>query len=317
MKQKFVVLSVILAISMVLLAACNAAATVEPTAAPTEAATVVATEAAATEAVATEVAATEAAPVKYGGVCLGTAADAIVDLDCQEISIAVENMYLPFNYILVSTNEAGGWDYDAWTDICTRLHCTPNFVESAWDGLVESTGNGQYDVAADGITITDLRKQQADFSIGYITVEQKLLVRKGEDRFKTIEDIVANPDLKLGTQISTTNYETAATFLPEDRISGFETFPFAVQALLSGDIDAIIMDNTIGEGYLATNPDELDFIGPAISSDELGFAFPKGSKLVDPVNKAIQSMIDDGTMAKLKLKYFGPDFKITSGDIQQ
>jgi polar amino acid transport system substrate-binding protein len=314
MKQKNIVLPVFLVICIILLSACNTAkATVAPTAAATEAATAAATEAATTAATA---AATDAAPVVYGGVCLGTAADAIVDLDCKEITVAVENAYLPFNYILVSNNSVGGWDYDAWTDICTRLHCNPKFVESAWDGLVESTGNGQYDVAADGITITDLRKQQADFSIGYMKVEQRLLVRKGETRFKSIEDIVANKELKLGTQISTTNYETAATFLPEDRISGFETFPFAVQALLSGDIDAIIMDNTVGEGYVATNPDKLDFIGDAISSDELGFAFPKGSKLVDPVNKAIQSMIDDGTIDKLKLKYFGPDFKITATDIK-
>jgi polar amino acid transport system substrate-binding protein len=319
MKQRNVVLPVFLVLCIIVLSACsNAAPTATATSAPTAAATAAATEAAtAAPTEAATAAATEAAPVHYGDVCLGTAADAIVDLNCKEITIAVENLYLPFNYILVSTGEAGGWDYDAWTDICTRLHCTPKFVESAWDGLVESTGNGQYDVAADGITINDARRQQADFSIGYMSVEQKLLVRKGETRFTSIEDIVANPDFKLGTQISTTNYETAAGYLPDDRISGFETFPFAVQALLSGDIDAVIMDSTVGEGYVATNPDQLDFIGPAISSDELGFAFPLGSDLVKPVDKALQAMKDDGTLAKLQEKYFGPAFSITSADVVQ
>jgi polar amino acid transport system substrate-binding protein len=252
----------------------------------------------------------------YGGKCLGTSAKAIVDLNCQKIHIAVENAYLPFNYISVKTGKPGGWDYEAWTDICTRLHCTPIFVESAWDGMIESVANGQYDVGADGVTITDLRKQQVDFSIGYQQIQQKLLVRKGETRFKTIQDIVANPDLKLGTQISTTNYETAAKYLPESRIKGFETFPFAVQALLSGDIDAVIMDSVVGLGYQGTNADKLELIGPSISSDELGFLYPKGSSLEAPVNKALQAMIDDGTIAALQVKYFGPDFTLTSADIK-
>ena len=248
--------------------------------------------------------------------CLGTAEDAIVDLDCQEVSIAVENAYLPFNYISAETGEAGGWDYEALTDICTRLHCTPVFVESAWDGMIQSVADGQYDMGADGVTYTEDRAEQVDFSTGYLQINQRLLVRKGETRFASIEDIVANPELKLGTQVSTTNYETAAKYLPEDRIQAFETFPFAVQALLAGDLDAIIIDEVVGMGYQGTNADELELLGPTISSDELGFIFPKGSNLVEPINQALQAMIDDGTMAELNQKYFGPDFSITYDDIQ-
>lgn len=315
MNRKLAALSLVLALSMIILSACNAAAATEAAATEVPATEAAATEAVATEAAATEAAATEAAVVKYGDVCLGTAESAIVDLNCQEIRIAVENAYLPYNFI-TKDGQVGGWDYEAWTDICTRLHCTPIFVESAWDGMIESVSNGQFDVGADGVTNTELRREQVDFSIGYQRIEQKLLVRKGETRFTSIEDIVANPELKLGTQTGTTNYETAISYLPEERIAAFDTFPFAVQALLSGDLDAVIMDNTVGMGYLYTNPDELDFIGPAISSDELGFIYPLGSELKAPVDLAIQAMIDDGTMDALMLKFFGPDFTLTYDDIQ-
>ena len=315
MNRKLAALSLVLALSMIILSACNAAAATEAAATEVPATEAAATEAVATEAAATEAAATEAAAVKYGDVCLGTAESAIVDLNCQEIRIAVENAYLPYNFI-TKDGQVGGWDYEAWTDICTRLHCTPIFVESAWDGMIESVSNGQFDVGADGVTNTELRREQVDFSIGYQRIEQKLLVRKGETRFTSIEDIVANPELKLGTQTGTTNYETAISYLPEERIAAFDTFPFAVQALLSGDLDAVIMDNTVGMGYLYTNPDELDFIGPAISSDELGFIYPLGSELKAPVDLAIQAMIDDGTMDALMLKFFGPDFTLTYDDIQ-
>ncbi|MCX7682542.1 MAG: transporter substrate-binding domain-containing protein [Anaerolineae bacterium] len=244
-----------------------------------------------------------------GGRCLGNARDAIVDLKCREIRIAVENAYIPFNYIDPKTQQPAGWDYDAWEEICTRLHCKPVFVEAAWEGMIQAVADGQFDAAADGITITEERAQIVDFSIGYINIEQRLLVRKDETRINSMEDIVNNPELKLGTQTGTTNYETAKKFLPEERIQAFEQFPFAVQALIAGDIDAVIIDEVAGQGYLGENADQLKLVGPSLSSDQLGFIFPKGSDLVDPVNKAIEAMKADGTLDKLNAKYFGPEFK--------
>jgi polar amino acid transport system substrate-binding protein len=248
--------------------------------------------------------------------CMGSKDAALVDLDCRKVTVAVENAYMPFNYILVSTGKPGGWDYEAVTEICTRLHCEPVFVESAWDGMIQSVADKQFDIGADGVTITDERKQIVDFSVGYIQVAQRLLVRKGETRFASLEDFVAQETLVMGTQVSTTNYETAIKFLPETRVKAFEQFPFAVQALISGDVDAVIIDETAGQGYRGENVDKLELIGPAITSDELGFVFAKGSDLVDPFNKALAAMKADGTLEKINAKYFGPDFKLTSDDVK-
>ncbi|GAP14777.1 amino acid ABC transporter substrate-binding protein, PAAT family [Longilinea arvoryzae] len=248
--------------------------------------------------------------------CLGSADTAIVDLNCREITIAVENAYLPFNYIMVSTGEAGGWDYEAFNEICTRLHCTPKFVETAWDGLIQSVSAGQIDVGADGITITDERKQSADFSDGYVQIQQRLLVRKGETRFSSIEDFAADSNLLLGTQVNTTNYQTATKYLPEERIKAFDQFPFAIQALIAGDVDAVIIDEVVGLGYQGENADQLELIGSSISSDELGFVFKKGSDLVDPINKALDAMKADGSLDTLNQKFFGPDFKVTQDQVK-
>ncbi len=297
-KSIFVVVFVVL-ISAFVLAACDAA----PTAS--------ANDAAAT----TPEAATAEPAVKPEG-CLGDTSKMVADLNCQKVTIAVENAYLPFNYILVSTGEAGGWDYEAWNELCARLNCTPVFTETAWDGMIQQVSDGQFDVGADGVTITDERKQQVDFSEGYLAINQRLLVRKGETRFASIQDFVKDASLKLGTQVSTTNYETATTFLPADRIQAFEQFPFAIQALISGDIDAVIIDEIVGQGYISQNSDKIEFVGDPIQSDELGFIFPKGSALVAPVNKALEAMKADGTLDMLNTKFFGPDFKITDTDIK-
>jgi polar amino acid transport system substrate-binding protein len=248
--------------------------------------------------------------------CLSWGKDYLVDLECREITIAIENAYLPFNYILIETGEPGGWDYDVWDEICRRLHCTPKYTEAAWEGMIQAVADAQFDAAADGITITSDRAEIVDFSMGYIAVEQRLLVRKGESRFTSIEELAANEALTIGTQTGTTNYETAVKFLPETRIRAFEQFPFAVGALIAEEVDAVIIDETAGQGYKGESADQLDLIGPSISSDQLGFIYPKGSDLVGPVDQALQSMMSDGFLTEINKKYFGPDFDLTYDDIQ-
>lgn len=245
--------------------------------------------------------------------CLGTAEDAIYDMECQEVTFAVENAYLPFNYLV--DGEPGGWDYDVFNEICTRLHCTPVYEEAAWEGMIQAVADGQFDMAGDGITITEERDEIIDFSMGYVNISQQLLVTLGEDRFSSIEEFAADPDLLLGTQVNTTNYETAITYLPEERVQAFEQYPFAIQALLAGDVDAVILDTVVGVGYMGENATEVELIGPSITSEQLGFAFPNGSELVAWVNMALESMIEDGTLNVFNTQYFGPDFTMTYDDI--
>jgi polar amino acid transport system substrate-binding protein len=245
----------------------------------------------------------------------GTSAEGLPDLGGREVTVAVENAYLPFNYIDPNSGQPAGWDYEVWNEICRVLNCVPVYTEAAWEGMIQAVSDGQFDAAADGITITSERAEIVDFSDGYIRIDQRLLVRNDETRITEIQDIVDDTSLRLGTQTGTTNYETATTYLPEDRISGFEQFPFAVQALISGDVDAVIIDEVAGLGYLGTNADKLRLVGTSLSSDQLGFVFPKGSDLVGPVNLALKALTENGFMADVDLRYFGPSFTITYEDL--
>lgn len=181
--------------------------------------------------------------------------------------------------------------------------------------MIQAVANGQFDAAGDGITITEERAQVVDFSNGYTTVNQRLLTRIDEDRFSTVDEFVAG-DYVLGTQVGTTNYETASGMLDEARIQAYEQFPVAVQALISGDVDAVIMDETAGQGYVGVNADALKLVGDPIVSDELGFIFPPGSDLVEPVNAALAAMEADGTLAELADKFFTEKFTITYDDLE-
>ena len=237
------------------------------------------------------------------------------DLEGREITVAVENAYLPFNYISLATGEPAGWDYDAINAMCEMLNCTPVYVEAAWEGMIQAVADGQFDMAADGITITEDRAEIVDFSNGYINIDQRLLVRLDEDRIESVADVIENDDLKIGTQTGTTNYETGAATFGEDRLEAFEQFPFAVQALIAGDVDVVLIDETAGQGYLGVNADELKLVGESLSSDQLGFIFPLGSDLVEPINAALAVLAADGTLDELATKYFSDAFTVTYDDI--
>ncbi len=246
----------------------------------------------------------------------GSASGELPDLGGREVTVAVENFYLPFNYIDPNNGEPAGWDYDAVDAMCELLNCTPVYVEAAWEGMIQAVADGQYDIAADGITITDDRAQIVDFSDGYISIEQRLLVRIDEERISGVDDINNNQEIRIGTQIGTTNYETASQLFDASRIEAFEQFPFAVQALISGDIDVVIMDETAGQGYVGANAGELKLVGESLSSDQLGFIFPKGSDLVEPFNAALAELRANGTLDELAEKYFSDNFTITYDDLE-
>ena len=227
------------------------------------------------------------------------------DLGGREITIAVENAYLPYNFVSLETGEPGGWDYDFIDEACARLNCKPVWIEFGWDTMIAAVGDGQFDMATDGITITEDRAKQVDFSDGYANIDQRLLVRADEDRFESIEELAADPELLLSQQIGTTNEAVALKYVPEDRIIGFADYGLAIQAVISGDSDGAVIDETAGLGYLGANPDELKFVGPSLSSDSLGFIFPLGSDLVEPFDQVIAAFKADGTLEQINIKWFG------------
>ena len=245
-----------------------------------------------------------------------TGENGLPDLDGCEFTFAVENAYLPFNYIDAADGEAKGWDYDVFNHMGELMNFVPVYVPAAWDGMIQAVADGQFMVAGDGITITAERDEIIDFSDGYINLAQRILVAAGNTDITSIDDL-KNGDYTVATQKGTTNYEFAVSELGEDKVKAFDDFNFAIQAVISGDADASIIDETAGLGYMGANKDQVKLVGGDLTSEQLGFAFPNGSALVDVVNQGLAAMKDSGKLAEINAKFFSPDFSVTYDDIAE
>jgi polar amino acid transport system substrate-binding protein len=234
---------------------------------------------------------------------------ALPDLKGRTVRAVTGNDFVPLNFVDPKTGKAVGWEYDAVNEIGKRLNAKIVWNVTTWDTMIQAVRDGQYDVGMDGISITDERKQQVDYSDPYMVSQQFMLVRKNETRFKNAADFAANAKLLIGSQAGTTNFYVAVYNVldgKEDnpRIKLFETFGATVQALLAGDVDAVLMDSSSSKGYVGANPDKLKLLGEALGTDSYGFIFKQKSDLVAAFNAALASMKADGTLDKLTTKWF-------------
>lgn len=250
-----------------------------------------------------------AAPLLALGLALPAAAQDLPNLEGRVIQAVTENNYTPLNFADPKTGEGIGWEYDAFNEIAKRLNAKVEWNITAWDVMLEAVKQGQFDVAMDGITISDERKQVVDFSDPYMTSQQFMLVRADETRITGKEAFTDLPDLLIGAQAGTSNFYAAVYDILDGnesnpRIKLFDTFGASVQALKAGDVDMVLMDQASVEGFTGAEPGVFKTVGDPVGSDEFGFALKQGSDLVAPINAAIASMKADGTIAALNKKWF-------------
>lgn len=231
------------------------------------------------------------------------------DLEGRTVVAVTANDYLPLNFVDPVTGQAVGWEYDAVNEVCRRINCVVDWQVAAWDTMIAAINQGQFDVGMDGITITDERARQVSFSAPYMTSQQFMLVRVDEDRFINASEFAANSELLIGSQAGTTSFYTAIYEILDgnennSRVVLFKNFGAAVQALINGDVDMVLMDAATGKGYVGANPDALKIIGAALATENFGFIFPPEDELVEPFNAGLNSMIQDNYTQYLNNKWF-------------
>jgi len=235
---------------------------------------------------------------------------ALPDLGGRTVVVAVEDDYPPFNYVEPGSGRAVGWDYDALRELGRRLNFRPVFREIAWDSMIQGVATGQFDMAANGITVTPERARVVDFSSNYAQVHQRLLVRRDERRFASLERFARTAGARLGAQKGNTNYTRAEELAGRSRVVAYDGFGELVQALLNGDLDAVIIDDVGGQGYVGANAERLRLLDGALAGQDLAIVFTQGSALRPAVDAALAAMRADGTLGRLNALWFSPSFRV-------
>jgi len=224
------------------------------------------------------------------------------DLGGVTVRVGSDTTYPPFETV-DADGTIVGFDVDVVTAICERVNCVAEFVTTAWDGIFPALAAGEFDMVASGVTITAERAQIVDFTDPYFVVDQAITTRV-EDEGHTLDDFV-NGTLILGAQTGTTNAITAEDLVGRDRVQLYDDFNAAIQALLNGDVDGVMIDGVTADAFVASYAGELTIAVEGVESgEELGFAVQQGSELLDALNAGLAEIRADGTLDELVQKWF-------------
>ena len=226
------------------------------------------------------------------------------DLEGRTLSVGSDTTYPPFETVNAE-GEIVGFDVDVVNAVCERINCVAEFQTTAWDGIFPALAAGEFDMVASGVTITDERDQVVDFTVPYFEVDQAITVTVGNSD-RTLEDFTAeDSDLTLGAQVGTTNAATAEQLVGRDKVRLYDDFNSAIQGLINGDVDGVMIDDVTAEAFVQQYAGELVVnIREVESGDKLGFAVQEGDPLVDSLSAGIEAIRADGTLDELIDEWF-------------
>lgn len=223
----------------------------------------------------------------------------------KKLKVGMDAAYKPFEYTLPN-GDVAGFDVDVMQAIADAAGFEVSFSHVNWEGLFESVNNGQLDVAASAITITDERKGKYDFGNPYFEATQLILVAD-DANVNSLEDLKG---LKIGVQQGTTGDIAVRDYLGKtyDGVKPFENIPFAIQAMGIGDVDVVVADNVVVLEYIKANPDaNLKYVGDVnFEAEFYGHLVKKGNtEVLNLINEGLDKIKADGTYDKIFAEYFG------------
>lgn len=178
-----------------------------------------------------------------------------------------------------------------------------------FSSILTAVQGGKSDIAMAGMTVTDERKESVDFTVPYTTAVQVVIVPE-DSPIKTIDDL-ANANM-IGCQEGTTGYIYCSAppeedGYGEDHVTAYTSGPVAVQALVAGKVDAVVIDQEPAKQYVAANPG-LKILETEFAVEDYAIGISKDNpELYEAVNDALQKLIDDGTVQGIIDKYINTE----------
>lgn len=236
-----------------------------------------------------------------GGTTSGGGADGGVELVSDGVITTCTHLpYEPFQF--QEGEEVVGFDVDVVDEIAADLGVEQEIVNIPFETIQsgEALNAGQCDVAAAGMTITDVREENMDFSTPYFEATQALLVPEGSE-------ITSGDDLagrRVAVQVGTTGEIYAQENLPDATLVQYEDLALLLTAVESGQVDAGINDNGVLLDYAADNPVEV--VDEFDTGEQYGIGVRTGNTaLLDQVDATLERIREDGTYDEIYTEWFG------------
>ena len=218
--------------------------------------------------------------------------------------VATASGYMPYEFIDISSTDQKviGIDMALGDKIAEKLseklgvEVEKEVEDTTFTANLAAVAADQVDIMLAGMSPTEERKQNMDFSDVYLQAEQRLMVRAEDaDKYKELSDFDGKT---IAVQKNTTQETNAKEVLTNSSITSLEKIPLAVLELTTGKADGVVIESTVAQPYLIANPD-LVLCDAQLPDDrrykDTAVAVPKGNEdFLEIINETIQECKDAG-----------------------
>lgn len=232
--------------------------------------------------------------------------DLLADIQSRgEIIVATEGTWAPWTY----HDEDGtlvGFDVEVTQAIARKLGVEARFAETEWDGIFAGLDAGRYDIAANGVEVTDERAMKYDFTTPYGYIRTALIVRGDNKSIHAFEDLKGK---HTANSIASTYMTLAESYGAS--AAGVDTLDQTIQMVLSGRADATLNAEVSFYDYMGVHPDaNLKVVALTEEASRVSIPVRKDARcasLLEAINNAIAELDAEGELTRISEKYFGKD----------
>ena len=222
--------------------------------------------------------------------------------------LGLDDQFPPMGFRGQDSNEIVGFDIDLAKEVAKKLGVNVKFQPVAWDGIISSLNKGDIDVIWNGLTITDERKKNIEFSKPYLNNRQIVMVL-ADSTITTIEMLKGK---KVGLQLGSSS-EEALSSKPEiannlKELKKYENNTLALMDLASKRTDAVVIDEIVGRWSMAKKPGVYKVLGEDMGAEIYGVGIRKGDlTFKEAFDKALGEVKKDQAGVDISKKWFGED----------
>jgi len=193
-----------------------------------------------------------------------------------------------------------GIDAEIAALIAGELGLELQIEDMEFSSIISAVQSGKIDMGLAGMTVTEERLKNVNFSSTYAKGVQVVVVPENNSKVNSLADL---KNAKIGVQQSTTGHIYCEGEFGADHLVAFSTSVLAIKALLIGDVDCVVIDNAPAKSHVAANKG-LKILEFAYAEEDYAAAFSKNNpELLAAFNKVLDAKIADGSVQKIIDKY--------------